>query len=218
MNMKRLFIGFAAAMVLVMAFGSLEAQAGRPKKDFKSDEQKIAEDPNRTTMRAWGQYEDFPEMNLEVFAANDARAKLAEQTATLVSRSIDLYAESKLASDINKKGKESAVRAMKQKAVMQLKAASKEIIENSRVLQSSRYQLNKKSRMRTCCSVVEVTIHDVLLNINNTKEVKLALDDLEAAISGVEDADFDMSSSDFEASTEKSFQELKEGKLDASKL
>ena len=216
--MKRLFIVFAAVTAFVMTFGSFDAQAGKPKKEFKSEEQIMAEDLNRTTMRAWGQYEDFPEMNLEVFAANDARAKLAEQTATLVSRSIDLYAESKLASDINKNGKEAAVRAMKQKATMQLKAAAKEIIENSRVLQSNRYQRDKKSKLRICYSVVEVTIHDVLLNIKNTKEVKLALDDLESAISGVEDADFDVSSSDFEASTEKSFQELKEGKLNAYEL
>ena len=52
--MKRFYVvALAAALLCVLA--SLDAQAKNPRKVWKSDEQKIAEDMGRTTMRAWAQ-------------------------------------------------------------------------------------------------------------------------------------------------------------------
>jgi hypothetical protein len=69
--MKRFYV-VALAAALLCVFASVDAQARNPKKVWQPEEQKIAEDMSRTSMRAWAQYEDFATMNLEAFAAMEA--------------------------------------------------------------------------------------------------------------------------------------------------
>ena len=91
--MKRFYV-VALAATLLCVFASVDAQARNPKKVWQSEEQTTAEDMSRTSMRAWAQYEDFATMNLEAFAAMEARASLAEQTAVLIARTLDRCTES----------------------------------------------------------------------------------------------------------------------------
>lgn len=214
--MKKFFY-LVAGLALAMTMITIDVDA-RSKKVKISQEQKMAQDPNRKTIRAWGMYEDFATMNLEAFAAMNARASLAEQTAVLVSRALELYADSKNVAGINERGREDSARALQQNAENQTKSVAKEIIQNSRVLQSTRYEVSKRSSLQVCYAVVEISIKDVLINIKNTKKIKEALDELESGLTGNPAAKLDLNSSEFEKSMEKSFEELKEGKLVISNM
>lgn len=205
--MKRFFVvALAAALLCVLA--SLDAQAKNPRKVWKSDEQKIAEDMGRTTMRAWAQYEDFGTMNLEAFAAMEARASLAEQTAVLIYRTLERCAESDQEASENASGAGKDVREMLANAKQRVKSSAKMIIENSRVMTSSRYETKKNSKIEVCYAVVEISHRDILMNLKGLKEVEELLDAME----------IDADSPEFQQHYDKSFQEHKEGKLNAYDL
>lgn len=206
--MKRLFIALLC-MMSVAFFVCPMAEGASRKKVKKSEEQKFAEDPNRDTMRSWAFWNDFPTMNLEAIAAADANAALAEQTARLVSRAIEKYEESKRAAERGKRGDAKSVMVAEQKATAQVKSVAKEIIKGSRVAMSTRYE--EKDGTHTCYVAVEISIDDILLNINNMNLV-------EEAMAAGEAGQLDVDSSEFEESMKESFQELKEGKLDVSAL
>ena len=180
----------------------------RPKKMWKSEEQKIAEDKNRNTIRDWGVYEDFGTMNLEAFAAMNARAKLAEQTATLISRALDHYADSK---GMNSMDEES--RAALQEAKEVTKSNAKEIIQGSRVLQSTRYIIDKKRNIQACYAVVEISVKDALLTIKNTEKIQKALNKLEKKISKNPKAEINVNSVEFSEASLKAIDEMNENKL-----
>lgn len=218
--MKRLFVLIAAAAPLLLSLVSFDAEARKtktPKEVWKSKEQLWAEDENRTEMRAWGFRQGHSQINLEAFAAEQARAELAAQTCVLVSRSIDLYTEEGMLSQTDRKGRTEEIDQLKDKVTLEITAVAKELIKGSRVAKSTRYEADKKG-YQVCYVGVEVTKDDIIFNIIQTKAVKDALDDLQSAIDGVEDADFDSKSPGFQESTRKAFEELKQGKLNASDL
>lgn len=209
--MKR-FVYMLAGVAMAISMYCTDAEA-RPKKVWQSEEQKIAEDKGRNTIRAWGVYEDFSTMNLEAFAAMNARAALAEQTAVLVSRALDHYADSKAMNSMDE-----ASRAALQEAKEQTKSNAKEIIQGSRVMQSTRYVIDKKRNIQACYAVVEISVKDVLLTIKNTKKIQKAMNDLEKHITKNSAAEINISSAEFENAAQKSFEELKEGKLQIGSL
>ena len=82
------------------------------------------------------------------------------------------------------------------------------IIENSRVMTSSRYETKKNSKIEVCYAVVEISHRDILMNLKGLKEVEELLDAME----------IDADSPEFQQHYDKSFQEHKEGKLNAYDL
>lgn len=205
--MKRFYV-VALAAVLLCGVASFDALAGKPRKAWQSEEQRIAEDMSRTSMRAWAQYEDFSTMNLEAFAAMEARASLAEQTAVLISRTLELCAESDREAAENASGADKDLRAMLANAKQRVKSSAKMIIENSRVMSSSRYEKKKKSNIQICYAVVEISHRDIMMNLKGLKEVEDLLDAME----------METDSPEFQQQLNKSFEEHKEGKLNAYDL
>lgn len=205
--MKRFYV-VALAAALLCVFASVDAQARNPKKVWQSEEQKIAEDMSRTSMRAWAQYEDFGTMNLEAFAAMEARASLAEQTAVLISRTLERCAESQQEASENGNGAGKDLRSMLADAKQRVKSSAKMIIENSRVMSSSRYQKNKKSNIQICYAVVEISHRDIMMNLKGLKEVEDLLDAME----------MEVESPEFQQQLGGAFEEHKEGKLNAYDL
>lgn len=205
--MKRFYV-VALAAALLCVFASFDAQARQPRKVWQSEEQKIAEDKSRTSMRAWAQYEDFGTMNLEAFAAMEARASLAEQTAVLIARTLERCAESNQEATENASGSGKDLRSMLADAKQRVKSSAKMIIENSRVMSSSRYEKKKNSNIEICYAVVEISHRDIMMNLKGLKEVEDLLDAME----------MDADSQEFQQQLDKSFEEHKEGKLNAYDL
>lgn len=205
--MKRFYV-VALAATLLCVFASVDAQARNPKKVWQSEEQTTAEDMSRTSIRAWAQYEDFATMNLEAFAAMEARASLAEQTAVLIARTLERCTESQQEASENENGAGKDVRSMLADAKQRVKSSAKMIIENSRVMSSSRYQKKKNSNIQICYAVVEISHRDIMMNLKGLKEVEDLLDAME----------MDVESPEFQQQLDSAFEEHKEGKLNAYDL
>lgn len=173
--MKRLFIAVLCVVTLAVSISPMADASSRKKvkKVKKTEEQKFAEDPNRTTVRAWASWNDFPTMNIEAIAAAEANAALAEQTARLVSRAIDKLDESKIASEKGVNSNAQSVRAASQEVKMKLSSDAKGIIKGSRVAMSSRYE--EKDGTHTCYVAVEISVTDILNNIKNMGLIEDAL-------------------------------------------
>ena len=86
--MRKIILLFCTALA-IMSCGASRSTLGKHKEH--SPAQIYAEDINRTNMRAWGMRTGTAAMNLEAYAAAAARAVLAENTSTLISRTIKDY-------------------------------------------------------------------------------------------------------------------------------
>ena len=146
--MKKLLLIIMFA--LVAATGAVAQQGSLGKHKKASPAQKYAEDPKRTTMRAWGFRTGASYMNLEAYAAMAARGKLAEQTAVLITSTLKAQMDVSNAS------------------IGEIKAFSEELIVGSRVVKSDRYV--NKDNTETCYVAVEIRLEDILRNIQTSAE------------------------------------------------
>lgn len=146
--MKKLLLMLMFALVAATAYVPPQGSLGKHKK--ASPAQKYAEDRKRTTMRAWGFRTGAPYMNLEAYAAMVARGKLAEQTAVLITSTL------KAQMDISNG------------SLGEIKAFTEELIVGSRVVKSDRYV--NKDNTETCYVAVEISLEDILRNIQGSKE------------------------------------------------
>ena len=179
--MRKIILLFCTALA-IMSCGASRSTLGKHKEH--SPAQIYAEDINRTTMRAWGMRTGTAAMNLEAYAAAAARAVLAENTSTLISRTIkDLEGED-------------AVRSI------DLESSAKEVIKGSRVVMSDRYV--NKDGSETCYVAVEISLDDILMNIRHAEAIKEAL----SKASG--DKIVDVDSDKFAETLNNSFNNIKE--------
>lgn len=179
--MRNIILLLCAALTLISC-GASRSTLGRHKEH--SPAQIYAKDINRTNMRAWGMRTGTAAMNLEAYAAAAARAVLAENTSTLISRTIkDMEGEDAVSS-------------------IDLESSSKEVIKGCRVVMSDRYV--NKDGSETCYVAVEISLDDILMNIRRAEAIKEALS--KASGSKVVDVDSDK----FAETLKKSFSHIKE--------
>lgn len=179
--MRNIVLLLCTALTLISC-GASRSTLGKHKEH--SPAQIYAEDINRTTMRAWGMRTGTSAMNLEAYAAAAARAVLAENTSTLISRTIkDMEGED-------------AVRSI------DFESSAKEVIKGSRVVMSDRYV--NKDGSETCYVAVEISLDDILMNIRHAEAIMEALS--KASGSKVVDVDSDK----FAETMKDSFNHIKE--------
>ena len=179
--MRKIILLFCTALA-IMSCGASRSTLGKHKEH--SPAQIYAEDINRTNMRAWGMRTGTAAMNLEAYAAAAARAVLAENTSTLISRTIkDMEGEDAVSS-------------------IDLESSAKEVIKGSRVVMSDRYV--NKDGTETCYVAVEISLDDILMNIRHAEAIKEALSKSSA------DKAVDVDSDRFAETMKKSFSSIKE--------
>lgn len=171
-------------------------------KKAKSEAQLYAEDPARTTLRDWAFYNGFPDDDLESIAATNARAKLSESIAMLVSRAIHNYANRYGQQDL---GEEGILQRKKldSKVETNIKSVSKELLVGSRIVISDRYV--QKNGTETAYVCVEINPQVVAENIRKNGEIQRAINENEQL-------KIDFKSKEFEKEMAGSFEELKEAK------
>lgn len=170
----------------------------------KSPEQLFAEDPDADNLRAWAFYNGFETSNLESFAAAAARARLADEIATLVSNAVSIY-ENATRVD-SKPADEQAQHALLTESQSEnlIKAHSKELLKGSRVVMSDKYR--QSDGTVTCYAAVEISLKGVLNNLKAQTE-------LQEAISADRRSAIKFDSQQFEEAERQAFEELKEAKM-----
>lgn len=212
--MKKVFVFVAIALTFVACGTSKKAassaQASGQEESLgehiqKSPEQLYAEDPDADNIRAWALYNGFESQNLETFAATQARAKLADEIATLVKTAVDIYENGARIDNKSLDKKAENVKTAESKAELKITAVSKELIRGSRVVMSDRYR--QKDGTVNCYSAVEVNLKGVLNNIKNNASIQ-------EAISESRKEKIDYNSKKFEQAMQSAFEELKQTKAE----
>lgn len=211
--MKKLF-ALASIILILASCGSSKkavAPASAPEgkslglKVQKSPEQLYAEDPEAENMRAWGFRNGFESQNLEALAATEARAKLAEEVATLVKSAIDIYEKNAKIDNKSLNAKAENVKTTESQDIVKVSAVAKELIRGSRIVMSDRYL--QEDGTVNCYSAVEVNMKGILDNIKKNASIQ-------EAISESRQARIDFNSKMFEESMKSAFDELKAAKAE----
>lgn len=173
----------------------------------KSPAQIYAEDPNRTTLRAYGSANALPNMYAKEMAADVARGALAAQLATLVERGSAIAAgqhqQGASSSETRQGVKEGQGKGVKEgqgKNDFAVRTFAQELIRYAREVKENTYVQEDGSETSYVC--VEISIPEVVTAIRSNQEFQEVIND-EAKLK------IDYQSQQFQKTMEAAFEELK---------
>lgn len=157
----------AATLMLVSSCGAQKAATGgMGQEKAKSEAQLYAEDPNATTIRAWAQYNGFPEDNLEQRAANLARQELSNTIAALVTASIENYGENYRINEMGNSDEGAGKKlTLSSGSKDKISTVTQELIRGSRIARSNRYVQPDGTETAYVC--VEMTMETLINNLQD---------------------------------------------------
>ncbi len=161
-----------AAAAAAAEAASAAPQTEAPQKKWKSEAQLYAEDPDRTNMRAWAQFNGFPEDRLESAAITLARAELAKSISVLVKTSYKDFTErfGSNTRDAGENAEQNRKMALINSSAEGIESVASEVIKGSRVVMSDRYV--EKNGTETAYVCVEIPLETVIDEIQNNSLIK----------------------------------------------
>lgn len=196
----------AATLMLASSCGAQKLATGLGQKKAKSEAQLYAEDPDATTIRAWAQYNGFPEDNLEQRAAVLARQELSNTIATLLTASIENYGDTYRTNEMgNGSSGEGGGRKLTLSSGSKDKVSTvtQELLRGSRIARSERYVQPDGTETAYVC--VELAMETLINNLQDNIE-------LQQVISENEKLYIDWRSERFSQDMQDEFEALKEAK------
>lgn len=172
MVMKKNLLLFVALFVSILFFVSCGSSSGLGKHKDKSPAQEYVEAKNRNTLRAWGQYNGFPDQNLEAFAAAQAKADLVKKIETYVGTYIEMYDGTYQASEVSG-GESDRAKDDGGKDTNTILEAAENTLQGCSVVMSDRYV--QKDGTETCYLAVEISPETVINYIKTNKKFNDAL-------------------------------------------
>ena len=171
--MKKLltFCAFLSAALLVASCGASKKNATVNTlgvEEMKSPAQVYAEEAPDNVQRAWASYNDFDPTVANRGAAALARAELASQIGIIVQNAIDIY-RGKFTQNVSDGSKAKQVTDGGGEAGDEVKAASEELVQGSKIVKSNTYL--QKDGTRTAYVCVEVNIDMIMENVKNNQKL-----------------------------------------------
>ncbi len=176
--MRKILIFTAVAAMAIMASScgaqkkTASVQTDERVKVWKSEAQIYAEDPNRTNLRAWAQYNGFPQERLESIAANRARTELTKEISVLVIEAYNEIAEG-ITENLLTEGADTALSSKKgmiDKYKSEIESSANQLLKGCRIVMSDRYK--EKNGTETAYVCVEMPLEAIVESVAESKTFK----------------------------------------------